>query len=73
MTKEGRNTIRRKKYDVISYLKTCDIGKHVFWNQILYWEWEEDDSPKFCQNSYGLVSYIVSPPVVLEEFAQSNV
>jgi hypothetical protein len=26
-----------------------DIGKNVIWNQILYWEWEEDDWPKICQ------------------------
>ena len=26
-----------------------DIGKHVFWHHILYWEWEEDDWPEIYQ------------------------
>ncbi len=41
-----------------------DIGKHVIWHRILYWEWEEDVCPANCQKN---LSGAVAPPLLRYE------
>ncbi len=44
----------------IMCFRISDIGKNVFWNQILYWELEEDVWPQMCMVSWSSHGYVLN-------------